>query len=75
MRPADLQRYNANCVGGDINSGEATLWQMGFRPTMRLMPYSTPWPNVFLCSASIPPGSVHGMCGYHAARVALRSCF
>jgi phytoene dehydrogenase-like protein len=75
MSPADLERYNANYVGGDINSGEATLRQMVFRPAVGLDPYATPLPNVFLCSASTPPGgAVHGMCGYHAARTALRRC-
>jgi phytoene dehydrogenase-like protein len=71
---ADLEAYNSNFVGGDINSGEATLRQMLFRPTVGLVPYRTPLPNVFVCSASTPPGgAVHGMCGYHAARAALRA--
>ncbi len=73
MGPADLERHNANLIGGDINGGEATLWQLLFRPAMRLVPYTTPLPNVYLCSSSTPPGGgVHGMCGYHAARAALR---
>ena len=75
MSPGDLARYNSNYVGGDINSGEATLWQMVFRPTVRLVPYATPLRHFFLCSASTPPGgAVHGMCGYHAARLALCRC-
>ena len=72
--PADLERSNPNCVGGDINGGLADLRQLLTRPVVRLSPYSTPLPGVFLCSASTPPGGgVHGMCGYHAARAALRS--
>ncbi|HJQ48991.1 MAG TPA: NAD(P)/FAD-dependent oxidoreductase [Gaiellaceae bacterium] len=71
--PADLERENPNCVGGDINGGLADLRQLLTRPVARWSPYSTPLPGVFLCSASTPPGGgVHGMCGYHAARAALR---
>jgi phytoene dehydrogenase-like protein len=71
--PAEMERYNANYVGGDINAGAATLSQLFTRPVARVSPYSTPLPGVFLCSASTPPGGgVHGMCGYHAARAALR---
>jgi phytoene dehydrogenase-like protein len=73
LGPADMERYNANYVGGDINAGAATLSQLFTRPVARLSPYTTPLPGVFLCSASTPPGGgVHGMCGYHAARAALR---
>jgi len=72
-RPADLERYNPNYVGGDIGGGVADLAQMFTRPVARLDPYSTPNPRVFLCSSSTPPGAgVHGMCGYHAATSALR---
>ena len=73
LGPADLERHNANNVGGDINGGAATLSQLFTRPVARLSPYTTPLPGVFLCSASTPPGGgVHGMCGYHAAQAALR---
>jgi phytoene dehydrogenase-like protein len=72
LRPAQLERYNANYVGGDINGGLADLRQLLTRPVARWSPYSTPLPGVFLCSASTPPGGgVHGMCGYYAARAAL----
>jgi phytoene dehydrogenase-like protein len=73
LGPAEIERYNENYVGGDINGGAATLSQLFTRPVARLSPYTTPLPGVFLCSASTPPGGgVHGMCGYHAARAALR---
>jgi phytoene dehydrogenase-like protein len=72
--PADLERHNANLVGGDINGGAATLDQFFRRPTARL--YGTPAKGLYLCSASTPPGGgVHGMCGYFAAKKALKECF
>ncbi|HTP26414.1 MAG TPA: NAD(P)/FAD-dependent oxidoreductase [Anaeromyxobacteraceae bacterium] len=72
--PAVLERENANLVGGDIGGGEASLRQMLFRPAVRAIPWSTPLPGLFLCSAATPPGGgVHGMCGYHAARAVLET--
>lgn len=69
---AEIERYNPNYVGGDINGGAAFLSQLFFRPVARLDPYRTPAPGVFLCSSSTPPGGgVHGMCGYWAARSVL----
>jgi phytoene dehydrogenase-like protein len=74
--PGAYEAYNANYIGGDINGGAQTLWQTFFRPAARRIPYSTPLKGVFLCSSSTPPGGgVHGMCGYHAARIALRQMF
>ena len=71
MGPADIERHNANQVGGDINGGIADLRQLFIRPTRRL--YATPDRQLYLCSSSTPPGGgVHGMCGYYAARKALR---
>ena len=71
MQPADIERHNANFVGGDIASGVVDLWQLFTRPTWRA--YSTPVRGLYLCSAATPPGvGVHGMCGYHAAERALR---
>jgi phytoene dehydrogenase-like protein len=68
--PAALERHNANLVGGDITGGANTLGQTFLRPNRGL--YSTPLKNVYLCSASTPPGGgVHGMCGYFAVRAAL----
>ena len=73
MGPAALERHNPNYVGGDINGGAADLRQLFTRPVARRSPYTTPLDGVFLCSSSTPPGGgVHGMCGYHAARAALR---
>jgi phytoene dehydrogenase-like protein len=73
MGPADLERINPNLVGGDINGGVMDLRQLFTRPVLRPNPYSTPAKGLFICSSSTPPGGgVHGMCGYLAARVALR---
>jgi phytoene dehydrogenase-like protein len=67
--PADFEQYNPNYTGGDILGGAQTLRQLVFRPTRSL--YRTPLKNVYLCSASTPPGGgVHGICGYHAAKLA-----
>jgi phytoene dehydrogenase-like protein len=72
----ETQAYNANYIGGDINGGSARLTQMFTRPVARVDPYTTGAPDVFLCSASTPPGGgVHGMCGYWAARSVLRRVF
>ncbi len=72
MSPARLERYNPNYIGGDINGGVQDLWQLFTRPTLRLAPYTTPAPGLYICSSSTPPGGgVHGMCGYFAARAAL----
>ena len=69
--PAALEAMDANLVGGDIVGGEFSIRQFLFRPA--LGNYYTGTPNLYLCSASTPPGGgVHGMCGYHAARMALR---
>jgi phytoene dehydrogenase-like protein len=69
--PATLEAMDANLLGGDISGGAITLRQMFLRPAWR--GYATGAPNLYLCSASTPPGGgVHGMCGYHAARYALR---
>jgi phytoene dehydrogenase-like protein len=73
LPPAELERRNENLVGGDLNGGAANLRQLFFRPTLKRAPYATPLRGVYLCSSSTPPGGgVHGMCGYLAARFALR---
>lgn len=74
MAPADFESYNANYVGGDIIGGVQDWRQLFTRPVIRLNPYKTPRKGLFICSASTPPGAgVHGMCGYHAARAALKT--
>ena len=71
--PSFFSSYNANNVGGAIAGGVTDLGQMFTRPVARMNPYTTPNRRIFLCSGSTPPGGgVHGMCGYWAARAALR---
>ena len=71
MLPGDLQRHNANLIGGDVGGGAVTLGQLFTRPTWRL--YATTDPRLYICSASTPPGGgVHGLCGHLAATRALR---
>ena len=71
--PAELERYNSNYVGGDIGGGRQDIRQFFTRPTVQPDPYRTPDPGIFLCSSSTPPGAgVHGLCGWYAARSALR---
>jgi phytoene dehydrogenase-like protein len=73
MSPAQMEAYNPNYVGGDINGGRQDLGQLFTRPTARLVPYTTPDPRLYICSSSTPPGGgVHGMCGYFAAEAVLR---
>ena len=67
-------QYNPNYLGGAITGGAADISQLFTRPVARLNPYTTPNSKIFICSASTPPGGgVHGMCGYWAARAALKS--
>ncbi len=69
----DLEAHNPNYVGGDINGGVQDLFQLFTRPTVALDPYRTPAPGLYICSSATPPGGgVHGLCGYFAARSALR---
>ena len=68
--PSDLEAMDANLVGGDIGGGVMDIRQFLFRPTWRH--YGTSARDVYICSASTPPGGgVHGMCGYRAAKSAL----
>lgn len=73
MNCEDLQSYNENYIGGDINGGVQDIWQFMTRPTKLFAPYATSKKGLYLCSSSTPPGGgVHGMCGYHAAKLALK---
>jgi phytoene dehydrogenase-like protein len=79
MTAAQMQAYNSNYVGGDINGGVFDLTQLFTRPVITpniSNPYATPVPGLYLCSSATPPGGgVHGLCGYFAARAALRDVF
>jgi phytoene dehydrogenase-like protein len=74
--PADLEHMDSNLVGGDIQGGVFDIRNFLFRPTWRHYRTATVGSNrqrIYICSASTPPGGgVHGMCGYHAAKTALR---
>jgi phytoene dehydrogenase-like protein len=72
LAPANLESMDGNLVGGDINGGMMDIRHFLSRPTRRH--YGTSASNVYLCSSSTPPGGgVHGMCGYHAAKMALKN--
>jgi len=67
-----MESYNPNYIGGDINGGVQDWRQLFTRPVARWSPYTTPVKGLFICSSSTPPGGgVHGMCGYHAAKTVL----
>jgi phytoene dehydrogenase-like protein len=74
--PRRLEAENPNHLGGDIAGGATDLRQLLARPVLSLDPYATPLPGVLLCSSSTPPGAgAHGLCGWYAARAALRRGF
>jgi len=76
MNTVQMEEYNPNYVGGDINGGIIDAGQLFTRPALRLSPYKTSAKGLYICSSSTPPGGgVHGMCGYHAAKKALRDVF
>lgn len=76
MNTHDLENFNPNLIGGDINGGKQDITQLFTRPVLKLSPYSTPDPRVYVCSSSTPPGGgVHGMCGYHAAEKVIKDHF
>jgi len=71
LSPSALEALNPNLVGGDVTGGANTFGQLIRRPSLCL--YHTPDERVLLCSAATPPGGgVHGMCGFLAAKLALR---
>ncbi|HKR47990.1 MAG TPA: NAD(P)/FAD-dependent oxidoreductase [Pseudonocardiaceae bacterium] len=73
QRPSDLQRADANLVGGAVAGGTAQLHQqLVFRPVPGLGRPETPVSGLYLGSAAAHPGGgVHGACGWLAARAAL----
>jgi phytoene dehydrogenase-like protein len=76
MNTSQVEAYNPNYIGGDINGGVIDLAQLFTRPALRSSPYRTSAKGLYICSSSTPPGGgVHGMCGYHAARQALNDIF
>jgi len=71
-----MEEYNPNYIGGDINGGAIDIGQLFTRPVLCSSPYRTSAKGLYICSSSTPPGGgVHGMCGYHAAKRALRDVF
>jgi phytoene dehydrogenase-like protein len=76
MNTQQIQAYNPNYIGGDINGGVLDIGQLFTRPALRWSPYRTSAKGLYICSSSTPPGGgVHGMCGYHAAKRALTDVF
>ena len=76
MNTQQLEDYNPNYIGGDINGGIIDIRQLFTRPVLRRSPYTTSAKGIYICSSSTPPGGgVHGMCGYHAARKTLKDIF
>lgn len=76
MNSSQIEAYNPNYIGGDINGGIIDIGQLFTRPALRLSPYRTSVKGIYICSSSTPPGGgVHGMCGYHAAKTALSDIF
>lgn len=68
----EMSVYNANYVGGDINTGAKDVRQLVFGPRTTLSPYTIGVPGMYICSAATPPGpGAHGMCGANAAELAL----
>ena len=71
-----MEMYNPNYIGGDINGGVNDLGQIFTRPALRWSPYKTSAKGLYICSSSTPPGGgVHGMCGVRAADRALKDVF
>ncbi len=76
MNTHEMEAYNPNYVGGDINGGVQDIWQLYTRPVLSRSPYRTSAKGLYICSSSTPPGGgVHGMSGYHAAKTALKDVF
>jgi phytoene dehydrogenase-like protein len=76
MNTEQVEEYNPNYIGGDINGGVLDIGQLFTRPVLRSSPYRTSAKGIYICSSSTPPGGgVHGMCGYNAAKRVLKDIF
>ncbi|WP_157544194.1 phytoene desaturase family protein [Mucilaginibacter paludis] len=76
MNTQEMEEYNPNYIGGDINGGVIDLSQLFTRPALRWSPYKTSAKGIYICSSSTPPGGgVHGMCGYYSAKRVLKDVF
>lgn len=76
MNTFQIESYNSNYIGGDINGGVIDITQLYTRPAIGISPYRTSAKGIYICSSSTPPGGgVHGMCGYYAAKRALKDVF
>lgn len=76
MNSMEMEAYNPNYIGGDINGGIQDIWQHFARPVLSASPYRTSAKGIYICSSSTPPGGgVHGMCGYQAALRAIKDLF
>ena len=74
LTPLDVERRDANLVGGAVNGGTSGLRQeLVLRPMPGLGRAETAIKSLYLASSSAHPGGgVHGACGSNAARAALR---
>jgi phytoene dehydrogenase-like protein len=76
MNTREIEAYNPNYIGGDINGGVIDIGQLFTRPVLRSSPYRTSDKRIYICSSSTPPGGgVHGMCGYNAAKQVLKDIY
>ena len=76
MNTEQMEAHNPNYIGGDINGGILDIRQLFTRPVLKWSPYKTSAKGLYICSSSTPPGGgVHGMCGYNAAKAALKDVF
>jgi phytoene dehydrogenase-like protein len=74
VAPPDLERMDANLVGGDLGGGSNAWYrQLLFRPVFPYFRYRMPIDRLYLCSSYAHPGAgVHGMCGFNAAHEVLK---
>lgn len=73
LNSMQLEDYNPNYIGGDINGGVMDIAQLYTRPVFNLTPYRTSNKHVYISSSSTPPGGgVHGLCGFYAAQTLLK---